>query len=137
MKKRKLFQYFQPNPKDLKDRYGDCAVRALCAIENMDWLSCYDKMWELSREVYCPFNSKVGFEHIVKSLGYKYTGITNKKDTKRPTVEEFAKEHKTGKYILVVANHYVAVKEGMYWDTWNSGNKSLYGYWEKAESIND
>lgn len=131
MKKTKLYQYYQPNPKDLKDQYGDCAIRAVCAAEKMDWLKCYDKMWELSREVYCPMNCKIGFEHIMKSLGYKYTGISNKKGTTRPTVESFTKEHKQGVFVLVVANHYVTVRDGQYWDTWDSGSKSLYGYWEK------
>ena len=64
------------------------------------------------------------------SLGFKYTGVSNKKGTKRPTVDSFAKEHKKGTYIASVAHHVVAIVDGKYYDTWDSGYKSLYGYYE-------
>lgn len=35
--KSKCFKYFQPNKLDLKDKYGDCAVRTICKAENMEW----------------------------------------------------------------------------------------------------
>ena len=127
------YQYYQPNKLDLKDNYGDCAIRVLCKTENTSWLETYDLMYKLSREIQCPMNCKYGFEHIVKSLGYNYTGISNKKGSKRPTVLNFAKNHKDGTYICVVANHYVAIENGIYYDTWDSGNCCLYGYWKKGE----
>ena len=127
----KYYKYYQPNKKDLKDNYGDCAVRCICKAENLEWLDAYDMMYRISREVQSPLNCKEGFEHIVKTLGYEYGKVSNKKGTKRPTVKEFAKTHPNGTYICVVANHYVAVKDGQYHDTWDSGHKSLYGYWSK------
>lgn len=127
----KHYKYYQPNEMDKKDDYGDCAIRTICKTEGLDWLDAYDMMYRLSREVQCPMNCKYGFEHILKSKGYTYTGISNKKGTKRPTVEQFSKEHKEGVYVLVVANHYVASVNGYFYDTWDSGNCCLYGYWEK------
>lgn len=131
MMKNKYFKYFQPNKLDLKDEYGDCAVRTICKAENMEWLEAYDLMWSYSREVQSPLNCKHGFEHILKKLGYKYCPISNKKGSKRPTVTEFSKAHTNGTYVLVVANHYVCSKDGFFYDTFDSGDKSLYGYWEK------
>lgn len=78
-------------------------------------------------------NCKYGFEHILKSNGYVYTGISNKKGSKRPTVDSFTKEHPEGTYVLIVANHYVCSKDGHYFDTWDSGEYSMYGYWVKEE----
>lgn len=127
----KYYKYFQPNKKDLKDNYGDCAIRCICKAEEIQWLDAYDIMYKLSREVQAPLNCKVGFEHIVKTLGYTYGKITNKKGSKRPTVKQFTKEHKEGTYILVVANHYVTVVDGIYYDTWDCGDCCLYGYWIK------
>ena len=69
--KNKYFKYFQPNKLELKDEYGDCAVRTICKAENMEWLEAYDLMWSYSREVQSPLNCKYGFEHILKKLGYK------------------------------------------------------------------
>ena len=48
------------------------------------------------------------------------------------TVDSFAKDHPEGTYIVSVAHHVVAVVDGCYWDTWDSGYKSLYGYYEKV-----
>lgn len=125
------YQYFQPNKLDLKDESGDCAVRAVCKAEGLNWLDAYDIMYKYSREVQSPMNCKVGFEHIMRSLGYTYHGVSNKKGSKRPTVDSFAKDHKGGTFILVVSNHYVCCQDGIYHDIWDSGRKSLYGYWEK------
>ena len=128
------YKYYQPNKKDLKDNYGDCAVRAFMKAEGYEsWVDAYDKMWEISREVQCPMNCKHGFEHIMKTLGYTYTGVSNKKGSKRPTVDSFAKNHKQGTYVCIVANHYVTVADGYYYDIWDCGEKSLYGYWEKSQ----
>lgn len=129
--KNKRYKYYQPNKKDVKDEYGDCAIRAFSKAENLEWIDAYDLMYKLSREVQCPMNCKHGFEHIVKTLGYKYHPISNKKGQKRPTVDGFSSTHKKGTYLLVVAHHYVCSQDGYFYDTWDSGDRCLYGYWEK------
>ncbi len=127
-----MYKYFQPNDKDLKDKYGDCAVRAICVVEDIDWLTAYDIMYKYSREVQCPMNCKHGFEEIMRQLGYTYVGVSNKKGAKRPTVAQISKKLDKGqRAVAVVSNHYVGVKDGNYYDIWDSGYKSLYGYWVK------
>lgn len=70
----------------------------------------------------------------MNQLGFDYQGISNKKGSKRPTVEQFAKEHKNGKYVLSVANHVVGCVDGKYYDTWDSGDCCLYGYYTLREN---
>ncbi len=125
------WKYYQPNKKDLKDKYGDCVIRALTKVLEMDWLEVFDDIHPISRELQVPFNCKPCYEAYLESKGFKYTGISNKKGSKRPTVQSFTKDHKEGTYLVIVANHVVAVSEGYFWDTWDSGEKSMYGYWEK------
>ena len=55
-----------------------------------------------------------------------------KKGTKRPLVKQFAYQHKQ-KTVMVVANHLVACEDGYFYDMWDCGNKSMYGYWTKGE----
>ena len=124
------YKYYQPNKKDLKDEYGDCVIRALTKALNMEWLQVFDEMQPISREMQVPFDCRPCYEKYIESKGLKYIGISNKKGTKRPTVDRFAKDHTTGTYILRVAHHLVTVVDGIYYDTWDSGEKSLYGYWE-------
>lgn len=76
-------------------------------------------------------NGKQCYESYLKENGFTYHGISNKKGSKRPTVDRFAKDHKSGIFFLNVANHCIAVVDGFYYDTWESGSCCLYGYWEK------
>lgn len=128
------FKYYQPNDKDLKDKYGDCTIRALTKAFNCTWLEAFDRMVPFCREYQCSniFDLPSQIEReIMAKMGFGYTSISNKKGTKRPTVKSFAADHPTGTYIVNVANHEVAVVDGIYYDTWDSGYKSLYGYYTK------
>jgi len=129
------YKYFQPNKKDLKDKYGDCVVRSLVKSTGKNWLDVFDELVAIARDEQCIPNGKVCYERFLKENGFKYTGVSNKKGTKRPTVLSFTKEHKSGTFVLIVANHIVASIDGIYYDTWDCGDSSMYGYWEKQENI--
>lgn len=128
------FKYYQPNKKDLKDKYGDCTIRALSKALGCSWLEAYDLTIPICRkeQVTGVFDAPAKIrKRMLKELGFSYTGVSNKRGVKRPTVYSFAKEHPKGTFILNVANHEVACVDGIYYDTWDSGNCSLYGYFEK------
>lgn len=128
------YVYYQPNKKDLKDKYGDCTIRALTKALNISWLEAFDMTIPVCREEQLPnvFFAPIEVrKRVMKSLGFDYVGISNKKGAKRPTVDSFAKEHPLGRYICNVANHEVAVVDGKYYDTWDSGNCCLYGVFIK------
>lgn len=135
--KNKYYCYYQPNKLDIKDEYGDCTIRALSKALNISWLEAFDLTIPYCRKYQIPnvfFTSKKIEMEVMKDLGFEYYGISNKKGTKRPTVKEFASSHKEGTYILNVANHEVACVNGKYYDTWDSGFKSLYGYYERKNN---
>lgn len=127
------YKYYQPNKKDLKDNYGDCVVRALTKLLNMEWLEVFNELIPIAADLQCMPNAKPCYERYLKSKGFEYHGISNKKGTKRPTVDRFAKDHKEGAYFVRVANHVVAVVDGVYYDTWDSGECKMYGYWVKID----
>lgn len=132
----KRYIYFQPNDKDLKDKVGDCQIRAFCKVLGLSWVEAFDLTIPICRELQtctifdCDLSKT---KEAMSRLGFEYTGISNKKGSKRPTVESFAKDHPKGKYILSVANHVVACVDGQYFDTWDCGWKSLYGYYQLNE----
>ena len=129
--KSKCFTYYQPNSKDIKDAFGDCVIRALTKVENKSWVEVFDELAPIAREMQCMPNGKPCYEEFLKRRGYEYVGVSNKRGTKRPTVSSFALAHKQGVFIARVAHHIVAVIDGRFYDTWDSGWKSLYGYWIK------
>lgn len=122
------FQYYQPNKKDIKDKYGDCVIRALTKALGKEWVEVFDDLTPIAREMQVPYNCRPCYEKYMTEQGMTYTGVSNKKGTKRPTVDSFAKDHKEGTYVLRAAHHLVTVKDGVYYDTWDCGNKSLYGW---------
>lgn len=131
-----MYKYYQPNKKDLKDEYGDCTIRALSKALNIDWLSAFELTLPYCRKYQVPnifFCSNKIEKEILEQMGFKYHKISNKKGSKRPTVKSFSKENKIGTFILNVANHEVAVVDGVYYDTWDSGDKCLYSYYERVK----
>ena len=132
----KRYVYYQPNEKDIKDKFGDCTIRALTKALNCSWLEAFDKMIPFCREEQvsnvfdCDIKTR---KRIMDALGFDYTGISVSNGKERPTVAKFAEKHHNGVYILNVAHHEVACVDGKYYDTWDSGYKSLYGYFTLRE----
>lgn len=133
---KKRYVYYQPNKKDIKDQVGDCQVRALSKALNLSWVEAFDLTIPLCRELqtYTIFDGCLEkTKESMNKLGFDYHGISNKRGVTRPTVDEFAKDHPNGTYICKVAHHVVAVVDGKYYDTWDSGWRSMYGYYEKMK----
>lgn len=126
-----LYKYFQPNRKDLKDNCGDCVIRALSKATGQSWVETFDDLVLYAREHQCLPNDKLAFSDYLKSIGYRYNSLPR---GSRITVSEFCKSRK-GLAICHVrvgfGTHLVTVDDGHYWDTWDCGNKFLYGYYEK------
>lgn len=127
------WKYYQPNKKDLKDEYGDCVIRALTKVTGKEWLQVFDELIPYVREVQANPNAPQVYSKYLEDNGFKWVGIKAEKGGKRPTVQSFTNAYKKGTYILRVSHHVVAVSGGYFWDTWDSGNKSVYGYYVKEE----
>ena len=96
----KHYKYFQPNDKDKKDDQSDCVIRALCKVMNKTWLEVFDELLPIARDIQCNPNSKPCYKRYLEEHGFEYVGISNKKGSKRPTVESFSKDHKEGTYFF-------------------------------------
>lgn len=120
---------FNPNP--IKNsKANDCTIRAYCAAENIDWDEAYDIASKRGKN--CAFmpNDKSAVQEIIKK-DLCYTHHKLKKDEKGITVSEFAIKHDTGTFLVMIARHLVAVVNGKYYDSWDSGDKKVSCYYEK------
>ena len=61
----------------------------------------------------------------------EWLGIKAQKGKSRPTVATMYKVFPKGTCIVRVAHHVVAMVDGVYYDTRDSGGKSVYGYYVK------
>lgn len=132
--KSKRYKYYQPNKLDLKDKYGDCTIRALSKVFDLSWKDTFElcepviKKYQLLPNYFFYAGQE---DQVTEMLGLTRYKISNKKGTKRPTVKSFAAAHPKGIYLLKLSHHVVAVVDGYYYDTWDCGEKCLYGYYER------
>jgi len=114
------------NPK--KKVTGDCVIRAISKAEGKEWLTVFDSLVAISREIFSVPNYK---DTIVRYLS-KYPKIDvmhmvgDKR--KRYTVNDVSKW--SGTYLIDVANHMTMTCNGNNYDTWDCGNKCAYRIWK-------
>lgn len=111
---------------------GDCVIRALTLALNYNWFMMHDELSFLSRKMADMPSSNRVWKQYLENLGYKEQ-IAQNTCPDCLTVEKFARQHPKGRYILstceytkanaivVTGTHAVAVIDGNYYDTWDSG----------------
>lgn len=111
---------------------GDCVIRALSLALNHNWFMVHDELSFLSRKMADMPSSNRVWKAYLKELGLKEYYIVNT-CPKCLTVEQFCKDHTKGRYILsaceyekahniiVTGSHVIAVIDGNYYDTIDSG----------------
>ena len=113
------WKLYNPNPSN-GQRVGDCTVRALCKAIGQDWETTYVGLslfgFSLSD---MPSANRVWGAYLKKNGQYVYT------------VDDFCRDHPTGIYVLGIDGHVVCVKDGYYYDTWDSGEEVPIYYWER------
>ena len=116
---------YNPNPKSRN--IGDCTLRSYCAAFGITW----EKAFDIASRVAKANSSMVQYvsdKVLVEEFGCTVDENYNKKKVKgkdRITVNNFAMTHPYGTYILHVRQHQVTVKDGEYWDSWDSGDKKV------------
>lgn len=120
--------YIKVNPNPLNKAVGDCTVRALSIAEDIKWTTAYMELTtEGLRSADMPSSNEV-MERLLLSKGYRKEII--KTDCNNCyTIKDFCKNNPEGIYILATGTHVVAVIDGDYLDSWDSGDKiPLYYY---------
>lgn len=128
--------YFNMNPS--KRKTIDCVIRAVSFATNQDWETTFVHI-----AVWCTMF------HDMPEATHIWTGYLRYRGFKRYvipdtcpicyTVKDFCYDHPIGTYILVIVGygaeggHVVAVRDGDYYDIWDSGDEIPSYYWVKAD----
>lgn len=51
------------------------------------------------------------------------------------TINDFCEDHPHGKYVICTGEHAVAIIDGYYYDTIDTGNKNVIFYYEKGSYV--
>lgn len=123
-----MYRETNPNPEHLL--VGDCVIRALAVVLKRSWECVYADLALKGLEMHdMPSANRVWGEYL-QSEGYRRFGIADKCPNCY-TVSEFAHDHPFGTFILSTGTHVVAVIDGDYYDTWDSGSETPIFYWKK------
>ena len=132
------FIEFNANPKGRKT--GDCSTRALATCLGISWEQALSLQYEMALKTKYDTTDRKVIEKILNEYGYEKQKQPKKVDNTKYLVKELDKylSEKERKYPIIVnvANHYVVIKGDNYYDTWNSGNKTVGNYYLKVRKEN-
>lgn len=113
-----MWVQFNPNPKKLN--VGDCTVRSICAVTGLDWHTVHKALCDLSGDMADMPSADRVFAEYMRQIGFSKKRIIDRCPDCY-TVADFAADHPYGVYILGPLEHVVAVIDGDWYDSWNSG----------------
>lgn len=111
---------------------GDCVIRAISTLLNQDWDTTFlGIVIQAFIDADMPSSDSVWNNYLIYK-GYERKVISSACPD-CTTVRAFAENHPYGRYLLFVGGHVVAVIEGKYYDTWDSGDKVVIYFFQKRE----
>lgn len=125
-----MYRNLNINP--LHRRADDCTVRAIAKVLGERWENVYTDLCLEGLRFYDMPSANHVWGSYLKKKGFMRRIIP---DTYPQcyTVAEFAEDHPNGSYILALHGHVVAVENGDYFDTWDSGDGIPIYYWEEGK----
>lgn len=123
-----MYKFYQPNPQE--KRTDDCVIRALTKALDVDWetASIYAIIQQIrDADVY---TKNYVWGNLLLRNGYTKHHLP---DTCPDcyTIRDFADDHKQGTFIVGTGDHVVAVIDGDYYDTFDSGDAVPVVYYRK------
>lgn len=116
-----------PNPKG--KLVGDCVIRAVSIATGNTWCRVYDEIYQVGREECDMMSSDAVWGLYLYRIGFE-PFLLPEACPKCTTVREFAKRFPEGTYIIGTGGHAVCVRDGDWYDTWNSADMVPSFFWE-------
>ena len=122
-----MWRRCNPNPK--RKEVPDCVVRAISIALGMRWLDVYDGLCALGRsECNMPSADAVWGKYLYQ-MGF-IPFLLPASCPQCVTIEEFTRWFPEGTYIIGTGSHAVAVINGDYYDSCDSGNEIPSFFWK-------
>lgn len=125
-----MWIYANPNP--CRQEEPDCVVRAISLATDQDWDEVHWDLCVLSH-IYCTMPSVNWLWGMyLKAYGFKKFNLPET-CPECITVREFAKRYPKGTYLIGTGTHAVAVIEGNWLDSWDSGDERPTYFFKRSE----
>ena len=122
--------YINYNPNPRRKLVGDCVIRAISKTLNKEWEDTYLEIVMKGYMMYDMPSSNDVWGTYLHENGFKRYVIP---DTCPDcyTVNQFCLDNPDLTGILATGTHVIAVCDGNYFDTWDSGDEIPIYYWRK------
>ncbi len=130
------FRQYNAHP-DNEDM-NDCVIRAISKFYDVSWEEAYLMVVLQGYKMHVfPTNRNDVWGTMLHERGCEFGYVQNVYPN-CITVEKFANDHPKGNYILGTTTHAIAVVDGVYYDTWDSGQEyPVYYFTKKGDEIDD
>ena len=102
-------------------------IRAVSIATGKDWERTYIELAVMGFLMADMPSSNEVWGQYLRGRGFSYHGSL----PGRYKLWMFCQDHPSGIYVVGTGTHAVAVIDGDYYDTWDSGDESPLFYWEK------
>lgn len=125
-----MYVFFNPNPRGAL--VGDCVIRAISKLTGRSWEETYlDVAIQGFMMKDMPTSNNV-WGAFLRSKGYSQHVLPNTCPDCY-TVKDFCNDFPNGKFMLATGSHVIAVEDGDYYDSWDSGSETPIYFWRKGE----
>lgn len=122
----------QYNANPIGKQVGDCTVRAISKATDQPWEDAYSGIALQGFLLADMPSANNVWGAYLKRKGFRRRMIPDECPDCY-TVEDFCRDHPTGTYIVALHGHVIAVQDGDYYDTWQSGKETPLYYFEREE----
>ena len=123
-----MYIHYNLNPFGKEE--DDCVVRALGLVLDKSWNTMYMDLMIQGFMMKSRFDKNYVWGAYLKNKGFDREVIPNTCPDCY-SVADFANDHPVGKYVLATDGHVVAVIDGNYYDTSDTGGLVPLYYWRK------
>lgn len=124
--------YISYNANPDGNRVIDCTVRAISTVLNQTWEQTYAGMVVEGMAIYNMPSANVVWSNYLKRKSFKRYIIPDNLPEDY-SVRDFCRDNPKGTFLLALSGHVVAVIDGNYYDTWDSGDEIPIYYWHRKE----
>jgi len=118
------------NPNPCRREEPDCVVRSIAIATGQDWDEVHWDLCVLSH-IHCTMPSVNWlWEMYLKAYGFEKF-LLPETCPECVTVSEFAKRYPEGTYVIGTGDHAVCVRNGNWYDLWNSGDATPTYFFRK------
>lgn len=125
---------YNPNPANKET--VDCVVRAISIAEGISWDEAFKALTDKAYDEKDMPSYNPTWANYLRDNGYILFGLPNT-CPRCYTVADFANDHPKGTFVLGTGSHAIAVIDGNYIDTWNSGSEVPMYFFKKGDKANE